>query len=208
LPQRLRAVIGNESIASFARRVGVSRQWLHDILNGKPVSLATLSSIADSTGYNLDWLARGKGMPSGTLEGQFELVPRFAARVDADGRVEISVADEPPLTIPSALFNQHNIDVANVGVLAAPDNGMFPIICAGDDVLIDRYDRNPTDGGVYIVAIAGCLALRRAVQTQGAWVFLSEDPKQQPLVAVQSALSEPVSVGGRVRFLWRSIDQL
>ncbi|WP_414473222.1 LexA family transcriptional regulator [Microvirga sp. M2] len=206
LSRRLRLIIAGESIASFARRVGVSRQWLHDILNGRPVSLATLSSIADSTGYSLEWLARGKGMPSGALEERLELVPRLRVQIDQSDVVTFSLADGPPVVVPSELFIQLGMEVENAGVLAAPDDGMSPIIGTADDILIDQSDRKLVDGAIYVVLAAGRLSTRRAVQTEeGTWVFLSEDSRKKPISLIRGAASENLSIGGRVRFVWRKL---
>lgn len=207
-PQRLRVIIGAESIASFARRVGVSRSWLHDVLNGRPASLATLSSIADSTGYTLDWLAWGQGMPSRALVGRVAIVSRLIAQIGNDKTLMFSIADAPPVIVDSELFTELKIDAANAGVLAAPDDEMSPTIWAMDDLLIDQSDREPVDGAIYVVSLSGRLTTRRAVQVkQGNWVFVSGDPGKKPAGSMGGAASENLSIGGRVAFIWRKLKQ-
>jgi len=65
--ERVRNLLGHESIIAFSKRIGVSRQWLHDILSGRvsrEASLATMSNIGDILGYSWEWLVTGKGMPN------------------------------------------------------------------------------------------------------------------------------------------------
>ncbi len=201
LPRRLRVIIGAESMASFARRVGVSRQWLYRILNGEPASVAVLSSIVDSTGYSLDWLARGEGMPIGASAGRFEMISRLTARIDAHNEVTFGQADAPPVIVPAELFTELNIDAAKVGVLAAPDDGMSPTIWAMDDLLIDPSDRQPAEGEIFLVSKAGRLTIGRVFQVEGTWIFASEGPGNTPFGLFGGATSENLTIAGRVHLI-------
>lgn len=62
LAARLRECIGDEPVASFARRCGIPEANLRSYLAGtnKPV-YDKLARIADVAGVTLDWLATGRG---------------------------------------------------------------------------------------------------------------------------------------------------
>lgn len=59
---RLRECIGDEPVASFARRCGMSEGLIRAYLKGeKKPGMDRLSRIADVAGVTLDWLATGRG---------------------------------------------------------------------------------------------------------------------------------------------------
>lgn len=60
--ERLKIIVGNESVRSFCRRLGMSDRGFRAYLDGKSYpSLEKLVAIADLGGVNLEWLATGKG---------------------------------------------------------------------------------------------------------------------------------------------------
>jgi transcriptional regulator with XRE-family HTH domain len=58
---RLREVIGEESLASFGRRCGISEGGIRKYLNGASPSTEKLVAIADTTNVSIEWLATGRG---------------------------------------------------------------------------------------------------------------------------------------------------
>lgn len=58
---RLREVIGDESLASFGRRCGISEGGIRKYLSGASPSTEKLISIADTANVNIEWLAAGRG---------------------------------------------------------------------------------------------------------------------------------------------------
>lgn len=58
---RLREVIGEESLASFGRRCGISEGGIRKYLNGASPSTEKLVAIADTANVNIEWLASGRG---------------------------------------------------------------------------------------------------------------------------------------------------
>lgn len=58
---RLREVLGNESLASFSRRCGISEGGLRKYLEGASPSTTNLIAMADTANVNIEWLAAGRG---------------------------------------------------------------------------------------------------------------------------------------------------
>lgn len=58
---RLREVIGDESLASFGRRCGISEGGIRKYLNGASPSTENLVAMADVANVNIEWLATGRG---------------------------------------------------------------------------------------------------------------------------------------------------
>lgn len=61
LVQRMKEVIGDESVSSFSRRCGVSEAVLRSYLNdGRTPSIDKAAAIAQAGGVTVDWLATGR----------------------------------------------------------------------------------------------------------------------------------------------------
>lgn len=58
---RLRALMGRESVAAFARRVGISEAMMRKYLNGSEPTLSRANQIAQRANCSLEWLATGHG---------------------------------------------------------------------------------------------------------------------------------------------------
>lgn len=58
---RLREVIGDESLASFGRRCGISEGGIRKYLTGASPSTENLVAMADIANVNIEWLATGRG---------------------------------------------------------------------------------------------------------------------------------------------------
>lgn len=64
LPARLQALIGQESVSSFARRSGVAESVLRSYLReGRMPPLDKALAMAVAAGVSVDWLATGSGPP-------------------------------------------------------------------------------------------------------------------------------------------------
>lgn len=62
LKDRLRALIGGEPVASFARRCGMDETLIRKYLRGSQPSAKNLAVIARVAGVTTDWLATGEGV--------------------------------------------------------------------------------------------------------------------------------------------------
>lgn len=59
--QRIREVIGVESVTAFGRRCGIGEATLRKYLNGAVPNTDNLVAIADAANVNIEWLAAGRG---------------------------------------------------------------------------------------------------------------------------------------------------
>ncbi|EWH08771.1 transcriptional regulator [Catenovulum agarivorans DS-2] len=58
---RLKSLIGEESVSGFARRVGLNEALIRKYLNGSEPSLAKANQIAERANCSLEYLATGCG---------------------------------------------------------------------------------------------------------------------------------------------------
>jgi transcriptional regulator with XRE-family HTH domain len=59
--QRIREVIGVESVTAFGRRCGIGEATLRKYLSGAVPNTDNLVAIADAANVNIEWLAAGRG---------------------------------------------------------------------------------------------------------------------------------------------------
>ncbi|MFZ5510870.1 helix-turn-helix domain-containing protein [Thermomonas sp.] len=62
LKDRIRAIIGSDSIAAFARRCGFDETLVRKYLKGSQPSARNLAIMAHVAGVTIDWLATGQGV--------------------------------------------------------------------------------------------------------------------------------------------------
>lgn len=95
--KRLEQIIGEESVRSFARRVGVADTTLRQYLNGRSEpTLSKLTAIAQGSGCSVSWLATGEGPVTAETPGSFEQQQRedmLRAVLDNDAEAEARVEE-------------------------------------------------------------------------------------------------------------------
>ena len=80
--QRLRECIGEDPVASFARKSGIGESLMRKYLSGSEPSASNLARIAEVAGVTLDWLATGRG-PKRRTDAQTRATPDISASQDA-----------------------------------------------------------------------------------------------------------------------------
>ncbi|WP_108125561.1 helix-turn-helix domain-containing protein [Saccharospirillum mangrovi] len=75
---RLRVLIGADSVSAFARRVELGESLIRKYLKGSEPTLSRAQQIAELTGCSLEWLASGRGSPDNPTDA-IDLVAMKAA---------------------------------------------------------------------------------------------------------------------------------
>jgi transcriptional regulator with XRE-family HTH domain len=200
--KRLRILIGNESITAFSGRLGISRQWLHDILSGRvqrEQSIATLSSIADTLGYSLEWLVTGKGMPNDRWSAETALVSRLVPATDIRKKITLKKIDGELVLVPVSLLSGVKSSVDNLGVLTGQSVDTRPLIGLSDEILVDLADHALVEDGLFLVQVRDRLQARRAIRTENSDWLLSSDANS----AASSFVTGGYRVLGRIRLIWK-----
>lgn len=103
---RLKELIGEQSLAAFARKVELSEALLRKYLHGSEPSLGKANQIARACNCSLEWLATGAGFRFGRAElvdmGALEAAIRQALAVS--GQQELSIRDERGMKLVVALY--------------------------------------------------------------------------------------------------------
>jgi transcriptional regulator with XRE-family HTH domain len=197
---RIRNLLGSESVTAFAKRVGISRPWLHDILGGRisrEASVPTLLSIADSLGYNLHWLVTGTGMPKDAWSAKTTLVWRIAVKTNARKKIAFERVDGEMVLMPTSLLSGLNADVADLGVLGGESFDLGAYVGRSDEVLVDLKDHTLVKNGLFIAKVKDRLLACRAIKAHSVWL-LSPDETISP-----ETLTDDYLILGRIRLIWK-----
>jgi len=198
--QRIRSVIGQESVLAFTERLGINRPWLHDILSGRvPPSVETLSVIADNLGYSLDWLRTGKGMPNAQWSEKTTLVCRVAPKLDARGKIRLVKVEGDLVLVQNSLLSGFDADVSQLGVLEGENEGIGPLVGHSDEILLDLKDHKLANNGLFLAQVGDRLLACRALKAQSVWL-LSSTESINPETLIQD-----YRVLGRIRLVWKRV---
>lgn len=159
--ERLKSVIGDEALRSFAERVGVAPSSIHQYLAGKSdPSRATVIKIANAGNVSMLWLATGEG-PMRRDQGHDETREPFPAYDPSQARqtkvyvlagagVPNQLIDTEPIAeivIPVEFYKPSIVPIMVRG------RSMEDTIMDGAFVGVDREDKWVISGEVYAIWI-------------------------------------------------------
>lgn len=81
--------------------------------------------------------------------------------------------------------------------LAMAGESMEPALYAGDILIINLADRQPSDGNVFVLAYEGTVLARRLIRDAGSWWLCSDSPEQRRFPRKQYS-NDQSSIIGRV----------
>jgi transcriptional regulator with XRE-family HTH domain len=198
ISQRLKSLMGEMDVGSFAKKVGVSRSFIYDILNGKPASIAILSEISDNMGCDWRWLVTGEGMPSEDWKQTTTLVPRLAPA--PTGRAKALKVTGQHMLFATQLLNELGIAPAQAAVFTASDSDMSPVINLSDDALIHLAEQRLSQGNLFLIGIGNRITIRRAFSPDGGatWILMSE---RQSVPQISISEAHRCRIYGRLKWL-------
>jgi transcriptional regulator with XRE-family HTH domain len=198
--QRVRIILGNEGVTAFTERLGINRQWFHDILSGRvPPSLETLSVIADNLGYSLDWLRTGKGMPNDRWSKETTLICRVAPEYGARGKIKLVKLKGDLVLVPTSILRGLEADITQLGVLGGENVDLGPLIGHSDEILVDLKDHRLVHNGLFLAQDQDRLLACRAIKARSIWLLSpTENINTEALIEDQRVL-------GRIRLVWKRV---
>jgi hypothetical protein len=198
--QRVRIILGNESVTAFTERLGISRPWFHDILSGRvPPSLETLSVIADNLGYSLNWLRTGKGMPNDRWSEKTTLICRVAPKFDARRKIKLVKVEGDLVLVPTSFLRGFEADIAQLGVLGGENVDLGPLVGHSDEILVDLKDHRLVNNGLFLAQAKDRLLVCRAIKARSIWLLSpTENISTETLIEDQRVL-------GRIRLVWKRV---
>lgn len=214
---RLRELIGSESVLSFARMCEIPESSLRNYLNGRVPGIDIASKIATVTGSSIEWLVLGQGSRTAAARSQlqmmqstdlpgFTLVPRLDVQASA-GNGALALSEEPIdfLAFQESWLRERNINPKYARVLTTRGDSMEPTIRDGDVLLVDTSIDRIRDNSIYIVVYDGFVLVKRVHGRVDGSIMLISDNERYPPENVSAHDVPNIHVAGRVMWFGRSI---
>ncbi|MEO0356476.1 MAG: S24 family peptidase [Cyanobacteria bacterium P01_A01_bin.3] len=189
-PERLREVVGDQSIRGFARECGFSDTVLRQYLNGQsePTRPALLA-IARTAQVSLEWLASGEASSRGSNDSLDE-----------------KYTYKRPLAFETEwLASQFSKSFDHLLLTTVKDGSMEPTLAEGDLILVDTTDRDleAIEHGIYLVKLEDRILLKRLQYLPGKTIrLLSDNPAYEAFSLHLSERRSLLNIMGHV--VWYS----
>ncbi|WP_321448450.1 helix-turn-helix transcriptional regulator [uncultured Cohaesibacter sp.] len=185
LKERLKQLVGQESVLSFAQKCEIGESSMRKYLDGRVPGLDKAAQIAKACNVSLQWLATGEGAmrPEEQVaqkSDEYIGIPRYDASLSAgNGFWNIDTAHELDHIPFTAEFLRRRLGRSNPDdliILTANGDSMEPLIGDGDLVMVDQKKNELTDG-VFAFVLNGMARVKRLNQTlAGDLEVMSENP--------------------------------
>jgi len=191
--KRLKDVIGNESVHSFAKRTGISDTVMRKYLSGEAVpGLDKAVNIAQTTNVSLEWLATGSGERSPRhvpiLDAQdaldkndvqnFVAVPIMNVTASCGGGAAVLSEDQVGVIKfdRAWLYNTWHLNPSDLFTMPTMGESMEPTIKAGEYILVSRSESHIAPGdGIYVIRLEGDILVKRLQRLPGGKLIISSD---------------------------------
>ncbi|PSU49448.1 hypothetical protein C9J12_08135 [Photobacterium frigidiphilum] len=209
--ERLKEVIGNDSIMSFARKCNLSDKTLRDYMSGKSYpTLDRLALIAEASGRNISWLATGIESAAIKVERVNELihVPQYDLRASAGtGCLVVSETPIAEFSFSKEWLISQGLNGAKLSVVPVYGDSMEPTLVDEDLMLVKLID-DPREGrdGVCVIRIDDEIMVKRIqydFMKQGYYVR-SDNSAYSPFFIEKEELKRFHVIGRMVRVLQRA----
>lgn len=189
--ERLKFVIKDESVNSFAKKSGVAESSLRQYINGGMPGIDKVVQIAKTGNVNIEWLATGVGEPQKTYGLSDNLQQAFShdslARIPVmnvtasagGGAVVTSEETDGYLAFEPSWLHRMGLNRAELFTLPTMGESMEPTIKAGEYVLCSSAEHHTKIGdGIYVIRLEGNVLVKRLQVLPGGILEISSDNSQ------------------------------
>jgi transcriptional regulator with XRE-family HTH domain len=193
-PERLKQLIGGQSIRAFARECGLSDTTLRQYLSGQSEpTRPALIAIARAAHVSLDWLICGEGDTNEVLHQILDSLHIFKGNVKDIAFSKDWLKEEFPHASESLML------------FYMPDDSMENTIKQNDLLLVDAgvKDIQSVTAGIYLLKLFGVLSIKRLQKVGSTTIkILSDNSLYESFLIDSSELEQDNALIGQV--LWHS----
>jgi phage repressor protein C with HTH and peptisase S24 domain len=215
--ERLRLVVGDESVNGFAKRAQIPEGSLRQYLAGSIPGVDKAARIANAGGVLLDWLLIGRQPMRAELAGtrldasgvpsEFALLPRYSVQASAgNGLVAAEEIEVERIAFRLDWLREMGLDPNQAGLLTAQGDSMYPTIPDGALILVDRRpDQAIRSGFVYVIVLGGEVLVKRVSRNVDGTIDLISDNAVYPVQTVRQTEFDQLLIAGRVFWIGRKL---
>ena len=220
--ERLKELIGHESVRAFGRKVGISDTTIRKYLTGETEpTISRLVGIAVACGVALEWLATGEGPkhPGGKAEQpalcvckdefdeEYALIDGYHITVST-GHGAFN-GDETPVKRHLAFrwkwLKFRGFRPERLKVVFAKGDSMEPYIKSGDSLLINLDSTRPIDGEIFVVRLGDELYAKRIQKRWDGAIELISDNKEYNTQVIPATELEHLAIVGQVVWIGKDV---
>ncbi|MFI0475831.1 XRE family transcriptional regulator [Paracoccus jiaweipingae] len=205
--ERVRLLRSNKNLSQqeFADQMEVSRSYLASIETGrKEPSFSFVSSLIGTFGIEPNWFfGVGSSNPDeAETVSQFVPIPRYTVSASAGpGAIAGDYLDVSYYAFSLKWIKRRHLDHKMLNVIEVRGDSMEPRLSAGDLILIDRAQTDPTDGNTYVLRLGEELVVKNMQRIDRETIALISNNTIYPprqVRAVDIGPTEEVDIIGRV----------
>lgn len=224
-PLRLKELIGDESLRTFAHMVGISEGGLRKYLppgTSKP-TFDKVVVIARYKNVNLEWLATGEGpkypgdQPLDTavavskddFDEEYALVDGYHVTVST-GHGAFNGDDTPVmrrLAFRRKWLKYRSFKPEQLKVVFAKGDSMEPTINSGDSLLINLASARPIDGEIFVVRLGDDLYAKRIQKRWDGAIELLSDNKEYKEQVIPASELDRLAIIGQVVWIGKDVGK-
>ena len=195
------------SFADIARISGVSKDSVDKYAQGSVDNPRgnTLDKIAKALGVTKTWLLFGGDGESAQSE-QNLMIPLYGFKAGMGGGGV--VIDENPsdfMPMNRAYLRSIRLETADLICIEVSGDSMSPTLTSGDQVLIDKHDRNPATGGIFALHDSDTLVVKRVEKIPASEPVMLRLISDNPNHSKYDVIADDTNIIGRVVWYSRRI---
>ena len=231
---RLKGLIGDESVRSFGRSVGISDTTIRKYLSGETEpTLSRLVTLAKKCNVSIEWLATGEERESSVhidskvtefveaqyvanadniysideFKEEYALIPGYHVSVSTGhGTLNNDDPIKRHLAFRRKWLNYRKLNEKGLAVVFASGDSMEPTIYSGNSILVDTADTQLKDGSIYVLRFGENLFAKRLQQRFDNSVTLISDNKEYPEQIILENELEQLNIIGKVVWIGKDVN--
>lgn len=206
---RLKLLVGDEAVTSFADRAKISEGTLRNLLKGGDPKLSNALRIAEAGNTSLGWLVgehefQVQEAPA-TFEvnpfSEFDTVNLYDVDASAGHGNAVITEDFKLLYFRKEWFSSRGLTAANLVAVNVVGDSMEPDIPDESIVLVDTNQTDVKNGAVYVFTLNGDLLIKRMMATVEGYKAMSINPHYGDMDFKQDEAEKLNVIGRAVRAL-------
>lgn len=192
-----------ESQKEAAASIGRAPETLQNWKKGRMPFFGDVARMAREKGVRLDWLATGDGPVmsnerEAALDAEYAFIPRYEVRAGAGfGQPVLSEEVQGFLAFRQDWIRQRlRRNPANLVVIEAFGDSMYPTISDGDVMLVDISEDRVRGSAIYVVGAGNEAVVKRVeLRLDGSLLVKSDNPSYEPIILPRDDTDELRVIG-------------